>query len=78
MKLMTGDVVKYLRQSNGLKQKDLAKKVGVSQCMISRIEGEQKEISPHLNNRLVEALGVSEAEVLSIWTHFQALKRFKK
>lgn len=78
MKLITGDVVKYLRKMVGMGQQTLAKKVNVTQSMISRIERGQKEISPHLQNRLVEAFGISEAEIIAIWSHVQALKKFEE
>ncbi|MFH1856604.1 MAG: helix-turn-helix domain-containing protein [Candidatus Omnitrophota bacterium] len=60
-----GSKVKFLREEAGLKQKDLAKKLGISQQIISRVESGRQNVSIETLSSICEALGFSlDAEKL--------------
>jgi transcriptional regulator with XRE-family HTH domain len=60
-----GDYLKGLRNENGLSQRDLAEKSGVSNAEISRLEtGDRKKPSPIVLKALYPYLGVSYEELM--------------
>jgi len=58
--------LKELREEQGLTQKQLADRVGVSQQFISRIESNWVNVGPKTIQRLAPALGVSTLELTLI------------
>lgn len=60
-----GEYIKSLRTANGLSQRELAEKAGISNAEISRIEtGERKKPSPLTLKAMYEYLGVPYEELL--------------
>jgi len=60
-----GSYLKNLREKNGLSQRDLAEKSGVSNAEISRIEtGGRKKPSPLVLKAIAPCLGVSYEELM--------------
>lgn len=55
--------IKLLREQFGLTQKDLAKKLGISQQIISRVESGRQNVSVETLNEICEKLGVPVAAV---------------
>jgi len=53
-----GSKIKLLREHSGLTQRDLAKKLGISQQIISRIEGGKQNVSVETLSSICVALGV--------------------
>ncbi len=61
-----GSYLKSLRLENGLSQKELAEKSGVSSAEISRVEtGDRKTVSPHFIKAIEPYLGVSHETLLA-------------
>jgi transcriptional regulator with XRE-family HTH domain len=62
--LVVGSVIAQLREEHGLRQAELAARVGTTQSTLSRIEHGQSEPGPFLFGRLAEELDL-EADELS-------------
>jgi transcriptional regulator with XRE-family HTH domain len=55
-----GERIKALRQKQGLSQGELARRCGISQAAISRLEtGSMKDVETAIARRLARALGTS-------------------
>ena len=55
--------IREVRRKKGLRQSDLAKKVGIFQSEISEIETGERKPSVYLAKRIAKALGVSIDEL---------------
>ena len=55
--------IREVRRKKGLRQSDLAKKVGIFQSEISEIETGERKPSVYLAKRIAKALGVSLDEL---------------
>ena len=56
--MATGAMIKLLRTAEGLPQKDLAEKLGVSRSYLCQIEKETREPSMDLLRRIADAFGM--------------------
>lgn len=64
-----GERVKKLREKRGWTQRDFAKKLGISNSVLSRIEnGEKKNVEDYLIKRLAETLETSADYLLGLST----------
>ncbi|WP_153944977.1 helix-turn-helix domain-containing protein, partial [Acinetobacter baumannii] len=62
-----GERVKKLREKRGWTQLDFAKKLGISNSVLSRIEnGEKKNVEDYLVKRLAETLEISADYLLGL------------
>ena len=64
VKVTPGEVLKMLRELQGMSQNDLAKKTGISQPNISAIENESKQMGRSSALLLAKALKVHPAVLL--------------
>ena len=60
------NIVRELRKSRGIQQKELALSIGVAQPTVSEWEAGKKDPSGERLRRLAEFFGVSEGEILGI------------
>ena len=60
------NIVRELRKSKGIQQKELALSIGVAQPTVSEWEAGKKDPSGERLRRLAEFFGVSEGEILGI------------
>ena len=58
---MTGIDIKIARIRSGLKQYELAAKIGVPQSTLCEIEGEKKPLEPQLLGKILKILSKEEA-----------------
>lgn len=58
-------MLKQLRKARGLTQKDLAKRVGITQQAIARYEAQERTPSLRVLKRLAKALDVDMVELLN-------------
>lgn len=63
---MEGYVIKNIRMSLGLSQRDFAKELNVSQQLISFVEGEKVPISKRLEQRIIYRFNVKPEEIEAI------------
>ncbi|MED0672126.1 helix-turn-helix transcriptional regulator [Aneurinibacillus aneurinilyticus] len=62
-----GERVKRLREKKGWTQRDFAKKLGISNSVLSRVEnGEKKNVEDYLIKRLAETLDTSSDYLLDL------------
>jgi transcriptional regulator with XRE-family HTH domain len=62
-----GERVKRLREKKGWTQRDFAKKLGISNSVLSRVEnGEKKNVEDYLIKRLAETLDTSSDYLLGL------------
>jgi putative transcriptional regulator len=54
---MNSKVFRFIRQSQGLTQKQLSEILGISEPMVCMIERNKKNISDKVNKRLTETFG---------------------
>jgi transcriptional regulator with XRE-family HTH domain len=59
-----GGRLRQLRRERAWSQRDLARRSGVSQDTITRLETSQREAQPRTTRRLAEALGVEPRELM--------------
>lgn len=59
-----GKRIRELREKVGLKQKELAEKSGVKAPFISKVENEGKKISAYQIDRILQAMGLTQADLL--------------
>lgn len=52
-----GQSIRYMRQTRGLTQADLAKRLGISPCYLSLIEGDHREATIPLLRNMADQLG---------------------
>lgn len=62
----TGRYIKQYRKVAGLTQEELAQKVGISTMSIRRYEGGERIASKDMIQRIADALGVSEFDLLGL------------
>ena len=55
---MTENKIRFLRKKSGLTQPDMAKKIGISQSLLSLIENGSREITPKMQNEIAAVLNV--------------------
>jgi DNA-binding XRE family transcriptional regulator len=55
--------LRYLRGRAGLTQAELAKKAGLTQSFIAKVEASEKKLSETSRRKLARALGVAEAKL---------------
>ena len=61
-----GQIVKRIREENGINQRELSRRSGVSQATISRLEaGISQEVRSSTLKHLADALGVSTSALLN-------------
>jgi transcriptional regulator with XRE-family HTH domain len=53
-----GSAIKVVRTAGGIRQRELAKKIGVTANYLSLVEGGKREPSVAVLNRLAKALGI--------------------
>lgn len=58
-----GKRIKELREKAGLKQKDVAKEIGISPQFLSDIENRGKKISVYQLNKALEFMGLTQADL---------------
>lgn len=54
---MISEQIKKIRQAHGISQNELAKRAGVPQCLISRIEGGRQDMHLSTAVKLLRAMG---------------------
>jgi len=59
-----GTRIKNLREKSGFKQKEAAKKSGISPQFLSNIENRGHKISVYQLNKLLESMGFSQADLV--------------
>lgn len=59
--------VTYYRRARNIAQMQLADKVGVSSCYISRIECGLKTVSLRMRMKMADALETKEAALINFW-----------
>lgn len=70
---MIGENIKLFRQSKGLTQEELAKKLGISKSAISRYESGQREPDLDSVEKIASTLGVSLRDLVSVDNLFNIL-----
>ena len=63
---MIGEYIRSLRAAAGLKQKELAKRVGISASMLSLIEAGRREPTIKLLKQMSHALGIPTAAMFAV------------
>jgi transcriptional regulator with XRE-family HTH domain len=58
-----GKRLKELREKSGIKQKNLAEETGIDATFISRVENNGKKISAYQLNKLLYAMGFTQADL---------------
>lgn len=74
---LTGEVMKFIRFTKGIDQRTLATLTGVAQCTVSKFERGVLNLSPLTAKRFMQALQLSEADIMHAKNHIQMLNRFK-
>lgn len=59
-----GRRLRELRERVGLKQKELAEKIDLSAQFVSNVENRGQKISAYQLNRILEAMGLSQADLI--------------
>ena len=59
-----GKRIRELREKAGLKQKELAEKVELTAQFLSNVENRGQKISAYQLNRILEAMGLSQADLI--------------
>jgi transcriptional regulator with XRE-family HTH domain len=63
---MNADMIRYLRYVNRLTQKEFAERIGVSEPLIVRIELGIRGISDKTKQKIREAFGLAEADIMRL------------
>jgi transcriptional regulator with XRE-family HTH domain len=63
---MNADMIRYLRYVNRLTQKEFAERSGVSEYLILRIELGIRDISDKTEQKIREAFGLAEADIMRV------------
>jgi XRE family transcriptional regulator, regulator of sulfur utilization len=63
---VNGDALRAIRKLLGIEQEDLARRCGITQSALSRIEGGNRNPSPKVLRALADQLGVPLAAITSV------------
>lgn len=66
MKVILGTRIKSIREENGLKQKEVAQKIGISAPMLSHFESGRSKVPADMIPLLSNVLGVSANDLLGV------------
>ncbi|MBE9586466.1 helix-turn-helix transcriptional regulator [Mucilaginibacter sp. JRF] len=72
-----GEKIKYLREENGLFQREIAAELSIDTPMYSKIEGGSRKAKRQQVLQLVKIFNTNEEELMSVWLADQVLDILK-
>ena len=70
-----GENIKRIRKEKGLTQKELEKKLGISQAAIGQFENNDSNLKADTIKKIADALGVTEQEIFGFNDHVYAIHK---